>query len=101
MERSISCEEMETEEIPEYEMYPFHSRHNQTFIPVLIHQESAVLHLLIRQIIQTYNHCANLTVIQFPKHSFHRQDIAAPLLARGINYFVPHAFDPKEYPDWD
>lgn len=23
------------------------------------------------------------------------------LLARGINYFVPHAFDPKEYPDWD
>ncbi|MEH2959246.1 glycosylhydrolase-like jelly roll fold domain-containing protein [Candidatus Merdisoma sp. JLR.KK006] len=23
------------------------------------------------------------------------------LLARGINYFVPHAFNPKEYPDWD
>ncbi len=23
------------------------------------------------------------------------------LLAKGINYFVPHAFDPKEYPDWD
>lgn len=23
------------------------------------------------------------------------------LLARGINFFVPHAFDPKDYPDWD
>lgn len=23
------------------------------------------------------------------------------LLAQGINYFVPHAFNPKEYPDWD
>lgn len=23
------------------------------------------------------------------------------LLLRGINYFVPHAFNPKEYPDWD
>ena len=23
------------------------------------------------------------------------------LLSRGINYFVPHAFNPKEYPDWD
>ncbi len=23
------------------------------------------------------------------------------LLVRGINYFVPHAFNPKQYPDWD
>ena len=23
------------------------------------------------------------------------------LLVRGINYIVPHAFSPKEYPDWD
>lgn len=23
------------------------------------------------------------------------------LLVRGINYIVPHAFNPKEYPDWD
>ena len=23
------------------------------------------------------------------------------LIVRGINYIVPHAFNPKEYPDWD
>lgn len=27
--------------------------------------------------------------------------IADHLLVRGINYLVPHAFDPKEFPDWD
>lgn len=23
------------------------------------------------------------------------------MLVRGVNYFVPHAFSPREYPDWD
>ncbi len=27
--------------------------------------------------------------------------IADHLIVRGINYLVPHAFDPKEFPDWD
>lgn len=27
--------------------------------------------------------------------------IADHLMVRGINYLVPHAFDPKEFPDWD
>lgn len=27
--------------------------------------------------------------------------IADHLIVRGINYIVPHAFSPKEYPDWD
>lgn len=27
--------------------------------------------------------------------------IADSLMVRGINYIVPHAFDPKEFPDWD
>lgn len=27
--------------------------------------------------------------------------IVDPLMVRGINYIVPHAFDPKEFPDWD
>ena len=27
--------------------------------------------------------------------------IADSLMVRGVNYIVPHAFDPKEFPDWD
>ncbi len=27
--------------------------------------------------------------------------ISDHLIVRGINYLVPHAFNPKEYPDWD
>ncbi len=27
--------------------------------------------------------------------------IADSLMVRGVNYIVPHAFDPKTYPDWD
>lgn len=27
--------------------------------------------------------------------------IADHLMVRGINYITPHAFDPKEFPDWD
>lgn len=27
--------------------------------------------------------------------------ISDHLMSRGINFFVPHAFNPKEYPDWD
>ncbi len=27
--------------------------------------------------------------------------IADSIMVRGVNYIVPHAFDPKEFPDWD